>query len=117
MKEKPFERLDWFLEMAKKYDLRVILDMHGVVGGQSGFEHSGTRDIDFWDNKVYQDEMCTLWKEIAKHYVTPISEGGRSDLASTILAFDLVNEPVNRNTPSTGKKQWDVMDKMYDAIR
>ena len=117
MKENAFEKVDWFLEMAKKYDLRVILDMHGVVGGQSGFEHSGTRDIDFWDNEVYQEEMCTLWREIAKHYVTPVEQGGRSDLASTILSFDLVNEPVNRNTPSTGKKQWDVMDKLYDAIR
>lgn len=117
MKENAFEKVDWFLEMAKKYDLRVILDMHGVVGGQSGFEHSGTRDIDFWDNEIYQEEMCSLWREIAKHYVTPIEDGGRSDLASTILSFDLVNEPVNRNTPSTGKKQWDVMDKMYDAIR
>lgn len=117
MKENAFEKIDWFLEMAKKYDLRVILDMHGVVGGQSGFEHSGTRRIDFWDNEVYQEEMCILWSEIAKHYVTPIEEGGRVDLASTILSFDLINEPVNRNTPSTGKKQWDVMDKIYDAIR
>ena len=117
MRKDAFEKVDWFLEMAKKYDLRVILDMHGVVGGQSGFEHSGTRDIDFWDEEIYQEEMCTLWKEIARHYVTPVEEGGRSDLASTILAFDLVNEPVNRHTPSTGKKQWDVMDKMYDAIR
>lgn len=33
MKEKPFELIDWFLEMAKKYDLYVILDMYGVVGG------------------------------------------------------------------------------------
>ena len=49
--------------MAKKYDLRVILDMHGVVGGQSGFEHSGTRDIDFWDNKVYQDECVHYGKK------------------------------------------------------
>ena len=60
-------------------------------------------------DEVYQEEMCTLWREIAKHYVTPVEQGGRSDLASTILSFDLVNEPVNRYTPSTGKKQWDVI--------
>ena len=117
MKENPFKWVDWFLEMAKKYDLRVILDMHTAVGGQSGYEHSGSRDIDFWDNEKYQEEMCFLWKEIAKHYITPVEEGGRVDLASTILAFDLVNEPVNKNTLATGKKQWDVLDKLYDAIR
>ena len=111
MKDNAFELVDWFLEMAKKYDLFVILDMHGVVGGQSGFEHSGTRDADFWTNELYQEEMCTLWKNIALHY-----KNDRPDLAYTIAAYDLVNEPAFETT-STGKKQWDGMDKMYDAIR
>ena len=48
MREDAFVKLDYFLELAKKYGLKVIIDMHGVVGGQSGFEHSGTRDMDFW---------------------------------------------------------------------
>ncbi|MBR6737396.1 MAG: cellulase family glycosylhydrolase [Clostridia bacterium] len=107
-----FEKLDWFLSMAQKYDLKVIIDMHGVMGGQSGFEHCGTRDIDFWDNDGYIDFMCKLWKRIALHYKTE-----RADLSSTILAYDLVNEPTNRNEIGTGLKQWKVMDKMYDAIR
>jgi hypothetical protein len=111
MKEKPFERIDWFLEMAKKYDLYVILDMHGVVGGQSGYEHSGTRDIDFWDNQTYIDSMCLLWSEIAKHY-----KNDRPDLAGVIAAYDLVNEPAGEKS-STERKHWDVMDQMYDAIR
>ena len=107
-----FEKLDWFLSMAKKYDLKVIIDMHGVMGGQSGFEHCGTRDIDFWDNSNYVDFMCKLWKRIAVHYSSE-----RADLSSTILAYDLVNEPTNRYEIGTGVKQWKVMDKMYDAIR
>ncbi len=117
MKENPFEKVDYFLELAKKYDLRVILDMHGVVGGQSGYEHSGTRDIDFWENDTYIEAMCTLWREIAEHYVTSVAEGGRADLASTILAYDLVNEPTNKNEIGTGELQWEVMDRLYDAIR
>ena len=111
MKDDAFKLVDWFLEMAKKYDLVVVLDMHGVVGGQSGFEHSGTRKYEFWTNKEYQDVMCELWKQIALHY-----KEERPDLAYTIAAYDLVNEPATATT-STGKKQWDVMDKMYDAIR
>ncbi len=107
-----FEKLDTFLEYAKKYDLKVIIDMHGVMGGQSGFEHCGTRDIDFWDNEDYIEFMCNLWRAIAEHYVND-----RSDLASTILAYDLANEPTNRNEIGTGPKQWKVMDRMYDAIR
>ncbi len=112
MRADAFEKLDYFLELAKKYDLKVIVDMHGVVGGQSGFEHSGTPDIDFWDTEVYIQEMCTLWQNIALHYVND-----RPDLASTILAYDLVNEPTKRHEAATGRLQWDVMDRLYDAIR
>ncbi|MBQ7408492.1 MAG: cellulase family glycosylhydrolase [Clostridia bacterium] len=107
-----FKKLDWFLEMAGKYNLKVIIDMHGVMGGQSGFEHCGTRDIDFWDNQEYIQFMCNLWQKIALHYVEE-----RADLSPIILAYDLVNEPTNRNEMGTGPKQWKVMDAMYDAIR
>ena len=112
MRTDAFEKLDYFLDLAKKYDLKVIVDMHGVVGGQSGFEHSGTRDMDFWENETYIASMCLLWKNIAEHYVTD-----RPDLASTILAYDLVNEPTKRTEIGTGPLQWQVMDRLYDAIR
>ncbi len=112
MRADAFEKLDYFLTLAQKYDLKVIIDMHGVVGGQSGFEHSGTRDIDFWKNETYIQSMCELWKNIATYYVNE-----RPDLAPTILAYDLVNEPTNRNEIGTGKLQWQVMDRLYDAIR
>ena len=107
-----FEKLDWFLTMADKYDLKVIIDMHGVMGGQSGFEHCGTRDIDFWDNADYIEFMCNLWQRIALHY-----RDEKPQLAPTILAYDLVNEPTNRNEVGTGPKQWKVMNEMYKAIR
>ena len=112
MRPDAFEKLDYFLELAQKYDLKVIVDMHGVVGGQSGFEHCGTRDMDFWENETYIASMCELWQNIASHYVNQ-----RPDLAPTILAYDLVNEPVKRTEASTGKLQWEVMDRLYDAIR
>ena len=112
MREDAFEKVDYFLELAKKHDLRVILDMHGVVGGQSGYEHCGTRDMDFWENETYIASMCELWQNIAEHYVTE-----RADLASTILAYDLVNEPTKRTEVGTGELQWQVMDRLYDSIR
>ena len=107
-----FDKVDMFMEYAKKYDLKVILDMHGAMGGQSGYEHCGTPDIDFWDTEEYIVFMCNLWQAIAEHYATE-----RSDLASTIVAYDLVNEPTKRHEAGTGRLQWDVMDRMYDAIR
>lgn len=110
--ELDFSKLDRFIQYAKDNGLKVIIDMHGVMGGQSGFEHSGTRDIDFWKNEDYIEFMCNLWRAIAEHYVDDMPQ-----LASTILAYDLVNEPTNRNAIGTGPKQWKVMDRMYDAIR
>ena len=112
MRKDAFEKLDYFLKLAQKYDLKVIIDMHGVVGGQSGFEHCGTRDMDFWENETYIQSMCELWRTIASYYANE-----RSDLASTILAYDLVNEPTKRTELGTGKLQWQVMDRLYDAIR
>lgn len=112
MRDDAFEKLDHFLELARKYELKVIIDMHGVVGGQSGYEHSGTRDMDFWENETYINSMCQLWRSIALHYVND-----RPDLASTILAYDLVNEPTKRTAIGSGPLQWQVMDRMYDAIR
>ena len=107
-----FDKVDLFMEYAKAQNLKVILDMHGVMGGQSGYEHCGTRDCDFWNTEEYIVFMCNLWQAIADHYVNE-----RSDLASTILAFDLANEPVPRTQPSTGPLQWQVMDRLYEAIR
>ena len=112
MRDDAFKKLDYFLELAKKYGLKVIVDMHGVVGGQSGYEHCGTRDMDFWENETYIQSMCDLWRNIASYYVT-----SRPDLASTILAYDLVNEPTKRTDIGTGPLQWQVMDRLYDAIR
>ena len=112
MREDAFEKLDWFLELAQKYDLKVIVDMHGVVGGQSGFEHCGTPRMDFWENETYIQSMCDLWRNIASHYVND-----RPDLAPTILAYDLVNEPTKRTEIGTGELQWKVMDRLYEAIR
>ena len=112
MRSDAFEKLDYFLELARKYNLKVIVDMHGVVGGQSGYEHCGTRKMEFWENETYINSMCQLWKNIALHYVNE-----RSDLASTILAYDLVNEPTKKTEIGTGPLQWEVMDRLYDAIR
>ncbi len=112
LKENAFELLDRFLENCKKYSLYAVLDMHGVPGGQNGYEHSGTRTTEFWDNETYITEMCDLWRTIALRYSTE-----RSDLYDTIACYDLINEPEDKNTNETETKQFAVQDRMYKAIR
>lgn len=111
MKEDAFEYVDYFLEMCKKYELYCIIDMHGVPGGQNGLEHSGTFENTFFTTEKYVEVICNLWKDIASHY-----KNERNDLYSTIAAYDILNEPTGENH-KTGKEEWGVFDKIYDAIR
>lgn len=113
-----FTYLDWFVSQCKKNDLYVILDLHGAPGGQSGYEHSGDMTkADIWKNEIYQNATADLWKYIAHHYTST-----RSDLAGSIAAYDLMNEPCSDyNDPDTSGTSvsicYPVFDKIYDAIR
>ena len=35
------EKVQWILDMAKKYKMKVVLDVHAVKGSQNGFDNSG----------------------------------------------------------------------------
>lgn len=35
------ERVDWLFQIAKKYDLKIMLDLHGIKDSQNGFDNSG----------------------------------------------------------------------------
>lgn len=117
-----FQRLDWVIAEAAERDMYVILDMHGVPGGQS-FNHS-TGGIGI--NKIYSDEACQdamekLWVAIAERY-----KNNR-----TVAAYDIMNEPHNNDEAFadrpeyrnvyTDRRSWSeynaVYDRMIKAIR
>lgn len=85
--EKGFGRLTNVIDWCEKYRLYVILDMHGVVGGNNG----ATGDGLFCEYpSVFLDEESTerqilLWEEIVRRY------GHRWIIAG----YDLINEPVS----------------------
>ena len=35
------EKIDWFMDMAHKYGLKVLMDIHAMKGSQNGFDNSG----------------------------------------------------------------------------
>lgn len=112
-------RLDWIINMAEKYDMYVILDMHGCPGGQSMDHCCGT----LCENRLYTDEQCqqtmeTLWVTLAKRYCDN----------AAVAAYDIMNEPQNNGGyEGTGSYDpWDstswelsnaVYDRMIKAIR
>lgn len=108
LREDPFERLDFALEMCKKYGLYLILDMHGAVGSQNGSDHSGdTSRTNLYAGtelgEAYREKTAELWVLVAEHFA------GESNVAG----YDLLNEP----TRASGATQWDYYDVLYDAIR
>ena len=112
--EEAFGYLDWFVEMAAKYELYVILDLHGAPGGQNGYEHSGFSDnqVELWSSAENVAALVDLWVYVSEHYTRT-----RPELGAWIATYDIVNEPTYRYKSETTKQCWDVFDKVYDAIR
>ena len=85
--EKGFARLTNVIDWCEKYRIYVILDMHGVVGGNNG----ATGDGLFCEfPNVFLDEESTerqilLWEEIVRRYAK----------RWIIAGYDLINEPVS----------------------
>jgi aryl-phospho-beta-D-glucosidase BglC (GH1 family) len=82
-----FYYLDWLITQCAARGIYVIIDMHGVIGGQiystppistvTAFEN------EYWSNGEDQSWTAWIWWEIANHYVGN----------PTVAGYDLINEP------------------------
>ena len=100
-----FAYLDRAIEWATKHQLYVMLDLHGAVGGQSPWDHTGSlSEIDFFQRPEYQQRMARLWQAITKRYRgNPV-----------VWAYDLLNEPFS----AANEAEWTAAhDLLYDHIR
>ena len=103
-----FNKLDWAIDMAKKYNLYVILDNHGAIGSQNSDNHSGDNThFDLYDNKKNEEATIEVWKYIANRYKDN----------KTVIIYDLLNEPRRAVNKFAGKKQFDFYDKLYQEVR
>ncbi len=81
-----FKKLDWACDMAEKYGLYLIFDMHGCPGGQNGDHSSGKAGRNYlYKEEKYQDIMEDLWVKIAERYKNK----------TCVAAYDIMNEPLN----------------------
>lgn len=77
-------RLDWAFRMAKKYDLRVLLCLHGAPGSQNGHDHSGQVGKALWyREKQYRERTIDVLMQLASRY--------RDE--SSFWGLELLNEP------------------------
>jgi glucan 1,3-beta-glucosidase len=81
------KELEWAIRMAKKYDIKVLIDLHAAPGGQNIADHSGHKgEMKWFLNVRYQKKTLTILKTIAKRY-------GHE---SVLWGIELLNEPESR---------------------
>jgi aryl-phospho-beta-D-glucosidase BglC (GH1 family) len=109
LKKEGFLELDRIIEMATKYEIYVILDLHAAPGGQNPDWHSdnSTGEPLFWKFFDFQQRIINLWGEIAKRYKNN----------PYILGYDILNEPVIENREISGKFVNDFYKNVLREIR
>lgn len=92
--ETGFEWIDKNIEQAKKYGIRLLLNMHYPQGG---YQSQGNGE-ELWLNEENQKRLTALWTEIADRY---------SD-EPAVLGYGIVNEPVVavKESAEEGLTQW-----------
>lgn len=84
MRSDAFTYLDWLVNACSSQGIYVVIDMHGVFGGQSTSQDCGQQNNNtYWTNGNYQGNTALMWWEIANHY-----KGN-----ATVAGYDLINEP------------------------
>lgn len=86
--ESGFARLEKALELAKKYGLKAIIDLHKTAG--FSFDE-GEQETGFFDSDKYQERFYRLWEELAKHFGTDTEN----------VAFELLNEVTEQQFSDT----------------
>ena len=101
-----FRRLDWVVAEAGRRGLYVVLDLHGVPGGQNKSDNSGRarERPTFWTDPADRRRTAEIWRRVA----------GRFRGNPAVAAYDLLNEPIA--VPSRDAL-WAEYDQLYRVIR
>lgn len=112
-----FSTIDRIVNFCADRGIYVLLDLHGVPGGQNNDFHSGQVNSNkLFDpsNDIYRQRTVELWQAIATHY--------RNN--TTIAGYDLINEPFGvltpayYPTPQAGYQAlWNLYHRILTAIR
>ena len=105
--EEGFQLMDSLVSWCRKYNIYVIIDMHGAPGGQTGANiDDSPNDIpELFIEKKYQDQLVDLWVKLATKYKDE----------PVVAAYDLLNEPLPINTGSADKYKH-LLEPLYKRI-
>jgi endoglucanase len=105
--EENFKLLDSLISWCGKYDLYVILDMHGAPGGQTGqnIDDSPNNEPELFMNPKFEHRLFRLWMKLADRYKdNPVVAG-----------YDLLNEPLPERTGAAAKFKH-LLEPMYKNL-
>ncbi|KAI1785382.1 glycoside hydrolase [Ganoderma leucocontextum] len=97
------------LQWARKYGLRVLLDLHTVPGSQNGYNHSGKYGSINWLNGVMGLANAQRTLDIVRSIVEFASQ---PEWQSVIMMVGVVNEPY---LPAVGQEQ--LQSFYYEAYK
>jgi len=100
------------IEWARKYGLRINLDLHGAPGSQNGWNHSGRQGLIRWLNGTDGELNGQRTIDIHKSLATFFSQDRYKNI---VMMYGLVNEP--RMTALPAKKIIDWSQKATQVIR
>lgn len=100
-----YEYLDRAIRWCGKYNIYVLLDMHGAPGGQTG-DNIDNSDGFPWlmVDEGMKQETCRIWHEIAARYADN----------RTVLGYNLLNEPIPHYFENDSLKQH--LEPLYKRI-
>lgn len=85
--EKPYKGgiryVDWAFRMAEKYQLQVLLDLHGAPGSQNSNDHSGRAGETGWFDDAAGEQTAKIIKKLYERYKK----------SPAFWGIELLNEP------------------------
>lgn len=77
-------RLDWAFAMAEKYDIEVLICLHGAPGSQNGHDHSGkVGKAEWYASAQYRNQTIATLEALASRYRD----------SAKFWGIELLNEP------------------------
>ncbi len=77
-------QLDWAVEMAEKYHIKVLLDIHALPGSQNGKHHSGRiGESEWFGSKWHRQTSLDVCKKVAQRYAA----------SPALWGIQIINEP------------------------
>ncbi|ETS61260.1 hypothetical protein PaG_05224 [Moesziomyces aphidis] len=108
-----FAKLKEGVQLAKKYGLKVWIDLHSVPGSQNGFDNSGRSGPINWANNPSYYTQTHYYTQTQYAFNRLVTEFTHPDYAGVVTAIQAVNEPKGNVVP----KVQELLNKYYPWAR